>query len=446
MIAIEANFDGLVGPTHNYAGLSEGNLASLGNRTLISSPKTAALQGLAKMRAMLDLGMVQGVLPPHARPNIKLLRQLGFSGSDRSVWEQAWKESSALALNAASASSMWVANAGTLSAAADTPDRRNHFTPANLVSMFHRSSEAGQTGFVLQRIFADPQHFQHHPALPGCAQLGDEGAANHTRLTGAYGQAGVSLFVYGADSFDRAAAVPKRYPARQTLQASRAVARQHGLGEDQCVFAQQHPDAIDAGVFHNDVIAVGNLNVLFYHQQAFLDTNAVLDELRRKLAPTELVAIEVPAGKVSLQDAVQSYLFNTQLIQPPNSAAATLIAPTECQSNPAVQSYLQSLERNNPAIGEVVYFNLRESMRNGGGPACLRLRVPLNQAQLAAVAPGVMLNGARIGALESWVTKHYRDRLSGDDLRDPSIIDETRTALDELSRILELGNIYEFQQ
>ena len=58
----EANFDGLVGPTHNYAGLSVGNVASLNNAKNTSNPKQAAKQGLAKMKALADLGMVQGVL------------------------------------------------------------------------------------------------------------------------------------------------------------------------------------------------------------------------------------------------------------------------------------------------------------------------------------------------------------------------------------------------
>ncbi|WP_417895004.1 N-succinylarginine dihydrolase, partial [Bacillus inaquosorum] len=93
-----------------------------------------------------------------------------------------------------------------------------------------------------------------------------------TRLCRAYGEAGVELFVYGRSAFDVSQPAPKRYPARQTLEASQAIARLHGLGDESAVFIQQNPDVIDQGVFHNDVIAVGNQNVLFFHQQAFLHT------------------------------------------------------------------------------------------------------------------------------------------------------------------------------
>ncbi|EGF31557.1 Succinylarginine dihydrolase, partial [Oxalobacteraceae bacterium IMCC9480] len=57
--AREFNFDGLVGPSHNYAGLSFGNVASFNNVKSVSSPKQAALQGLAKMRALAARGFAQ---------------------------------------------------------------------------------------------------------------------------------------------------------------------------------------------------------------------------------------------------------------------------------------------------------------------------------------------------------------------------------------------------
>lgn len=447
---IEANFDGLVGPTHNYAGLSEGNIASSNNRAGVSSPKKAALQGLDKMRAMLDLGMTQGVLPPHNRPNIALLRKLGYSGSDKQIWEKVWKDSPTLALNCCSASSMWVANAATISAAADCPDGKSHITPANLVSMFHRSVEAPLTSRILQKIFSDEKHFQHHDALPSSAHLGDEGAANHTRFCDQYGSKGLSFFVYGdhglgGNSRNGNQTGPKRFPSRQSIEASQSIARQHGLTQDQCVFAQQNPEAIDAGVFHKDVISVGNRNLLFFHEQAFLHTQKTIDELQSKLRDAELVSIEVPESQVSLQDAVGSYLFNTQLITPEGKSGTSIIAPTECEENPRVKSYLDSLQSNHADIDEVHYFDLRQSMKNGGGPACLRLRVTLSDQQKNSIQPKVLLNEDRVNQLRSWVNKHYRDELSADDLRDPSIIDENHKSLDELTQILELGNIYDFQ-
>lgn len=267
--AFEVNFDGLVGPTHNYSGLAVGNVASMSHVGLVSNPKEGALQGLLKMKSLMDAGYVQGVLPPQQRPDVGALRDLGFSGSNSEVLARAAKEAPQLLRAVCSASSMWTANAGTITPSVDAPDSRVHFTPANLQSSFHRYLEPQTTGRVLQAIFRDEQCFAHHPVLPATPAFSDEGAANHTRLCGEYGEPGVHLFVYGRQAFGDVRSgeqEPKRYPARQTLEASQAVARQHGLTEAQTVFAQQHPDAIDAGVFHNDVIAVGNGPVLLYHE------------------------------------------------------------------------------------------------------------------------------------------------------------------------------------
>jgi hypothetical protein len=296
--AVEANFDGLVGPTHNYSGIAPGNLASAANRMQASNPRAAALQGLDKMRALADLGYAQGVLPPQERPDVSALRQLGFSGGDADVIRQAAGDAPHLLSASSSAAAMWVANAATVSPAADTADRRVHFTPANLASSFHRALEAPATSHALRTIFADSQYFTHHPALPAAPQFGDEGAANHTRLCGKYGAAGVELFVYGRDPFNPSAPGPVRYPARQTRAASEAIARLHGLRPERCVFAQQNPDAIDAGVFHNDVIAVGNRDLLFAHEHAFADTDATLAAVRQALLPVELNAIIVPESRV----------------------------------------------------------------------------------------------------------------------------------------------------
>ncbi|MGA8031441.1 MAG: N-succinylarginine dihydrolase, partial [Casimicrobiaceae bacterium] len=43
------NFDGIPGPTHNYSGLAQGNLAAERNAQQVSNPREAALQGLEKM-------------------------------------------------------------------------------------------------------------------------------------------------------------------------------------------------------------------------------------------------------------------------------------------------------------------------------------------------------------------------------------------------------------
>lgn len=448
--AIEANFDGLVGPTHNYAGLSFGNVASANNANRVSNPREAALQGLAKMKALADLGYAQGVLPPQERPSVAMLRTLGFSGSDGAMIREAARTAPALLGAACSAASMWTANAATVSPSADTADGRVHFTAANLCSKLHRAIEHDTTSRVLRVAFGDASHFAHHDALPGWPSLGDEGAANHTRLCGAYGERGVEFFVYGRDDLSSAPA-PRRFPARQTLQASQAIARLHGLAEDDVVFAQQHPDAIDAGVFHNDVIAVGNGNVLFCHAQAFVDQPAVLARLRERLAArgAELEVIEVSSDAVSLDDTVGSYLFNSQLLaRPPDAGGGMrLVVPQECRERTAVWRYLESLVADDGPIRELHVFDLRESMRNGGGPACLRLRVVLTEQERRATHAGLWIDDARYAALTDWVKRHYRDRLAVSDLADPALLDECRTALDDLTRLLGLGaDLYPFQR
>ena len=446
MAAYEMNFDGLVGPTHNYGGLSYGNVASQSNSQAASNPKEAAKQGLAKMKALMDMGFKQGVLAPQERPDVAALRRLGFTGSDVEVIQRAAREAMPLLVASCSASSMWTANACTVSPSADTADGRVHFTAANLNCKFHRSIEHPTTSRVLQAMFANPAHFAHHPALPAVAQFGDEGAANHTRFCKGYGDAGVEFFVYGRSAFDARYPAPARYPARQTLEASQAVARLHGLSEAGVVYAQQNPAVIDQGVFHNDVIAVGNGEVMFHHQDAFLHTEQVLAELQEKLAARggQFQSVCVPREQVTVEDAVKSYLFNSQLLTRADGSML-LIVPEECRNNGRVWSYLQQLTSSGSAIGEVQVFDLKQSMQNGGGPACLRLRVALKQAELAAVNPGVVMSNALYATLNTWVDKHYRDRLVETDLADPQLLIECRTALDELTQILKLGSVYPFQ-
>lgn len=445
--ALEANFDGLVGPTHNYAGLSYGNIASEANASTIANPKAAAKQGLVKMKALADMGFAQGLLPPQERPSVSTLRALGFAGSDAEVIRQAAQRAPELLAAASSASSMWTANAATVSPSADTADAHVHFTPANLCSKLHRAIEHETTSRILEATFADERHFAHHAALPGVPALGDEGAANHTRFCASYGAAGVEFFVFGRSEFDRSRPIPRRYPARQTLEASQAIARRHGLEEGGVVFAEQTPEAIDAGVFHNDVIAVGNRNVLFCHERAFVNQPRVYEELCMKLAARggELNVIEVPQAVLPIEDVVQTYLFNSQLLSR-EDGSMLIVVPQECCENPRVWRYLEELTTSGGPIREARIFNLRESMKNGGGPACLRLRVALTEAERSAVNPAVWVNDSLFGRLNTWVDKHYRDRLADADLADPALLDEGRAALDELTRILQLGSIYLFQR
>lgn len=447
MSGCEANFDGLVGPTHHYAGLSFGNEASTRNQHAVANPKLAAKQGLQKMKSLADLGFAQGVLPPHERPHLATLRQMGFGGSDREVLAQAQAYSPRLLSSLSSASSMWVANAATVSPSADSADGRTHFTVANLNNKLHRAIEADTTSAILRATFKHDSHFCHHDALPQVAALGDEGAANHNRLCGEHDQPGVQIFVYGRHGLSAGEHEPVRYPARQTRLASDAVARLHQLSPARTVFVQQNPEAIDRGVFHNDVICVSNRQVLFHHQQAFLNADLALGEIRDKMAALALdfQPIVVPQNKVSIDDAVATYLFNSQLLSK-NDGNMMMVVPEESRQHIGVWDYLCELQDSGGPIDQIEVFDLRESMRNGGGPACLRLRVALNRAELSAVNDGSLMNDVLFTRLNQWVDRHYRDRMQAEDLADPQLLTEVRYALDELTQILGLGAIYPFQR
>ncbi|HJK99034.1 MAG TPA: N-succinylarginine dihydrolase [Polyangiaceae bacterium LLY-WYZ-14_1] len=447
----EVNFDGLVGPTHNYAGLAEGNLAAAENRARTSNPRAAARQGLDKMRLLVELGLVQGVLPPQERPRVRALRALGFAGGDRAVIEAAGREAPHLLAGASSASSMWAANAATVTPSVDASDGRLHLTPANLQHHFHRSLEAAATERALRAVFWDETRFVVHSPLPAVPAFGDEGAANHTRLAAGHGAPGLHLFTFGRAAFDREAPAPSRFPARQTREASEAVARRHGLPPEATVWVQQNPSVVDQGVFHNDVIAVGNEDVLLVHEAAYLGGAAVFVSLRERFRArsggAELRVVRVPEAEVGVDEAIRTYLFNTQLLTLPGGEGTLLLAPAECQESDSVRRLLDRyVEDPEHPIDRVRYVDVRESMRNGGGPACLRLRVTMTDAELGAANQGVLLTPDRLDGLEAWVDRHYRDRLAPADLMDPELLDEGRRALDELTGLLELGSLYEFQR
>lgn len=437
----EYNFDGLVGPTHNYGGLSAGNLASQTHGGQVSNPREAARQGLAKMRFVRGLGVGQAVLPPHLRPSLRMLRRLGFTGTDEQVLARVAREDPLLLRQCSSASPMWTANAATVAPGEDTSDGRLHLTPANLQQMFHRSLEADTTYAVLKEIFGDRRRFSVHEPLPSVGAFADEGAANHTRLQ-TDAQRAVHVFAWGRTT-TRAVPQPKRYPARQTLEASRALSRLHGLDPTRCVFPQQAPAGIDAGAFHTDVLAVGSGPLLLLHESAFIDPEGVLGELRRLLGDGFRWVLateqELPAT-----EAVAAYPFNSQLLTRPDGSMC-IVAPAECRDTPSAHAYLERVVAEANPVTEVHYLDVRQSMHNGGGPACLRLRVPMSDEDVRAVHARVFLDDALDQELLAWVDRHYRDRLEPDDLADPQLARESLTALDELTRILQLGNVYEFQ-
>jgi len=416
MAVREINFDGIIGPSHNYAGLSFGNLASTKNAGQVSQPRAAALQGLDKMRANLALGLAQGIFVPLSRPNRDWLSALGTTIEDCEP---------TLAAAAMSASAMWAANAATVSPAPDAKDGRTHLTVANLRTMPHRSHEWPGTLAQLRIAFGNEQHFAVHDPVPPA--FGDEGAANHMRLTARHGEAGLELFVYGVTG--------GAFPARQHLQASKAIARLHGLDPERTLFVEQSEEAIDAGAFHNDVVAVANENVLFAHELAFADRNAVVAFCEKRLPGFELV--EVPSADVPIGDAIASYLFNAQLVSPPDGEI-TLVVPTEAREAPTVWAWLEKHVSGNGPIRRVEVVDVRQSMANGGGPACLRLRVV---ADPETVDPRFVVDDAKLDRLSEVVRRNWPVEIDTADLQKPALIKDVEAARKALLEELDLTQL-----
>ena len=412
----EINFDGIIGPSHNYAGLSLGNIASSSNAGAASQPQAAALQGIEKMRANLRLGLHQGFFMPLDRPNTAWLA--GLSTDIESAEPH-------IRAAAFSASAMWAANAATVSPAPDTADGKCHLSAANLLTMAHRSHEWTGTLAQLKLAFADKQHFAVHAAVP--PPYGDEGAANFMRLCPSHGRPGIEIFVYGK------AGGP--FPARQHIESSKAIARAHRLDPARTLFVQQSEIAIAAGAFHNDVVAVANERVLLTHEQAFENPEETYTQIKALMPEAEIVV--VPANRISLADAIQSYLFNAQLVTLPNGGMA-LILPSEAQANSNVWSWLSEMVAGNGPIRELVPVDVRQSMANGGGPACLRLRVV---ADPATVDQRFMADEAKLDRIVETIATHWPESISPDQLGDAALISKVQAARSALLLCCGLGEL-----
>jgi succinylarginine dihydrolase len=416
MSLVEINFDGIVGPSHNYAGLSLGNIASASHKGDPSYPRAAALQGMEKMRGNLARLGVQGFLLPLPRPNAALQATLALDETaPRQLLAATW-----------SASSMWTANAATVSPAPDTADGKCHLTPANLITMLHRAQEWPDTKRMLEVAFGNRDHFAVHDIAP--QTFGDEGAANHMRLCEGHGSAGVEVFVYGKPG--------GKFPARQHEQASRLVARAHGLDPAKCVFIEQNPAAIEAGAFHNDVVSVANERVLFTHSEAFADQQGAYDAIRAAFPALELV--EVPTDAVSLAEAIRTYLFNAQLITLPDGTM-NLIVPVECRESASVWAYCEQLMASNGPIREVIPVDVRQSMANGGGPACLRLRVVCDPT---TVDPRFLLDEAKADLLDRVIGESWPEQIDPTDLGSESL---ARSVIDARYALLTALNLTELR-
>ena len=435
----ELNFDGLIGPTHNYSGLSEGNIASFKNSKRPSNPKTAALQGIKKMKLLMELGFPQGVLLPHERPHIDFLKSNGFSGNNEEVISAALKASPLLLNQSYSASAMWAANAATFSPSIDSLDSIAHITPANLHSMIHRRIESNFTFEQLKIIF-NKSHFKIHNPIESSDILTDEGAANHLRIANSHLEKGYQLFIYGKNSSQNSL----DFVARQSKAASKMVSQLHNLDPDRTFFIKQAEKAINSGSFHNDIVSLSTENVFIFHEEAFEDCDNQLSAIKNKTADMDYFFIKILKDEIPLDILVSSYLLNSQLVSSPDNGM-TLIMPSEVKDYTDCTIWLEKLKEISP-VNNFEYVDIKQSMMNGGGPACLRFKIVVNEDEFNNINPNFLLSDELIVKLENLIQSSYRDHLSIDELGDPELLNESFTILDELTQIFCTGSIYNFQK
>jgi succinylarginine dihydrolase len=247
------------------------------------------------------------------------------------------------------------------------------------------------------------------------------------RLSPAHGEPGVEVFVHGVSGGG--------FPARQHLEASKAIARLHQLDPARTIFVEQSEAAIAAGAFHNDVVAVANERVLFAHELAFADKEPLIAALETLVPGFEFV--EVAAAEVPLADAVSSYLFNAQLVTPPDGEP-TLIVPIEAQETPTVWRWIERHIAGNGPIRRVQVVNVRQSMANGGGPACLRLRVV---ADPETVDPRFLVDAAKLDLIAEVIGQHWPEQIHHSELQQPKLIAAIEAARAALLEVLGLGEL-----
>ena len=437
--------DGLVGPTHYYGGLSFGNRASMSSRSRISSPKQAALQGLLKMKMIMDMGGKQAILPPHARPDLQFLHECGYKGHKKKVLNDVIKSSPSLLLSAFSSSFMWVANIGVLSPSFSTGDGKVHITPANLGATVHRHIEPQFSAKLLKMLFKEGHKFVHHDPVVKC--FSDEGAANRVMLSGNDNSSIVTLFVYGRSEFSPLVDYPKFYPARQTKEAIEVNIRNHQLNDHNVMIVQQSPQAIDAGVFHNDVISFGSKKLFICHDEAFVHQNIFLPKLLekfQKVTNEELHILQVSKDCLTLDEVVDSYFFNSQFVETVDGRLHLLL-PERCKKYEKIELFCKYLVDKLKVVDSCQYVSLDQSMGNGGGPACLRIQINLTKDEHEAVDQRFILTPDLYMKLENWINTYYRDELHMEDFQDHRFVDEVFGALDKLTGLLGLGHLYFFQ-
>ena len=140
---------------------------------------------------------------------------------------------------------------------------------------------------------------------------------------------------------------------------------------------------------------------------------------------------------ISLADAIRSYLFNAQLVTLPSGEMA-LILPAEARDTPSVWNWLERHVAGNGPIRRLAIVDVRQSMANGGGPACLRLRVVADPSH---VDPRFLVDSAKLDRIAAVIETHWPERIAQDQIGDSALIariEQARHALLEMLDIVEL--------
>lgn len=424
----EFNIDGLIGPTHHFGGLGIGNIASESNRSRLSHPRRAALEGLSKMRKLHELGIPQFFLPPPKRPNGAWLRSIGFDQSNPDDWKRCFDCFPTVFSSALSSSFMWMANAACVSAGVDSSDGKNRVVVANLAASLHRGQEREERFAQLASMFRHSGETEVVRGLPGLTPLRDEGAANIMRLWNAQRDQGIYVFVFGererntieVNQSTSPVRQPAIHPSRQTSLASRLVSNLLRIPSSRSLFVQQHPEAIDAGAFHNDVIATSHENFLLVHSRAFQDQPRELERISdtfRQQNGDSLRILEVDETELTLEQAVATYLFNSQIVTQRDGSWA-MLCPVECQQSESAQRVLRRIQQVESRIRDIEFVSLRESMANGGGPACLRLRAYATKRELATLPARYRIDDQSLAFLGRFIESEYPESVRLSDFLD----------------------------
>lgn len=327
---------------------------------------------------------------------------------------------------------MWMANAGTCSSRTDTLDGKGRIVIANLTASLHRGQESEERHLQLRYLFQDLDQFEVVQALPSVHPLRDEGAANAMRFWNPKNNRGMYVFVFG-EGYSQAKNVshpeiarmlPKVHPSRQTALASQLVARRLGIGDTRSLFVQQLPKAIDAGVFHNDVIATSHEDFLLVHECAYVDQPNSLDRMAdifRKQCHGTLRTLVITEKELSLSEAVATYLFNSQIVTR-KDGSWLMLCPVECQESPTASQVLKRIQREEPRIGAIEFVSLRESMANGGGPACLRLRTYASEQEIDELPARTRIQDESLSFLEGVIASEYPETVQLEDFLDLDLV------------------------